>query len=172
MGTRGSAVTAVILLSILLFCWAFPVSADGVVRVGLKKSPLDQNSRLVARLADRVEGTALAARKYGYFEPGPAGRWDRVACYFYSAYKSSLSSTYQKNGTSAYIHYGTGSVAGFLSQDHVTVGDFTIKNQVFIEATMEPSITFMVGKFDGILGLGFKEISVGNVVPIWYTMLT
>lgn len=31
----------------------------------------------------------------------------------------------------------------------------------------EPSITFMVAKFDGILGLGFKEISVGNAVPIW-----
>lgn len=39
--------------------------------------------------------------------------------------------------------------------------------QVFIEATREPSVTFMVAKFDGILGLGFKEISVGNVPPLW-----
>ena len=39
--------------------------------------------------------------------------------------------------------------------------------QAFIEATKESSLTFLVAKFDGILGLGFQEISVGNVVPVW-----
>lgn len=40
--------------------------------------------------------------------------------------------------------------------------------QVFIEATREGSLTFVLAKFDGILGLGFQEISVGNAVPLWY----
>lgn len=26
----------------------------------------------------------------------------------------------------------------------------------------------MAAKFDGLLGLGFQEISVGKAVPIWY----
>ncbi|XP_010916100.1 aspartic proteinase oryzasin-1 [Elaeis guineensis] len=220
MGKRGCAV---LVFSILLFSLAFPVSADGVFRIGLKKKALDQNSRLAARLAVRKEAAAaLAARKYGFFEPGPVGPvgpgeegnvvalknymnaqyfgeiglgspaqnftvifdtgssnlwvpsskcYFSVACYFHSKYKSTLSSTYEKNGGSANIHYGTGSVSGFFSQDYVTVGELTIKNQVFIEATREPSITFMVAKFDGILGLGFKEISVGNVVPVWDNMV-
>lgn len=43
--------------------------------------------------------------------------------------------------------------------------------QPFIEATREPSITFMMAKFDGILGLGFKEISVGDAEPVWYVDL-
>ncbi|KAK1298886.1 Aspartic proteinase oryzasin-1 [Acorus calamus] len=94
-----------------------------------------------------------------------------VACYFHSKYKSALSKTYQKNGKSAEIHYGTGQISGFLSQDYVQVGDLVVKDQVFIEATREPSLTFLVAKFDGILGLGFQEISVDNVVPVWYNMV-
>jgi hypothetical protein len=40
--------------------------------------------------------------------------------------------------------------------------------QKFIETTQEASPTFIIGKFDGILGLGFPEISVGSAPPIWY----
>ncbi|KAI4378272.1 hypothetical protein MLD38_015772 [Melastoma candidum] len=94
-----------------------------------------------------------------------------VACYFHSKYKSSESSTYNKNGKAAEIHYGTGAISGFFSQDHVKVGDFVVRKQDFIEATREPSITFLAAKFDGILGLGFQEISVGDSVPVWYNMV-
>ncbi|XP_011006459.1 PREDICTED: cyprosin-like isoform X2 [Populus euphratica] len=94
-----------------------------------------------------------------------------LACYFHSKYKSSASTTYVKNGTSAAIQYGTGSISGFFSQDSVEVGDLVVKNQDFIEATKEPGVTFLASKFDGILGLGFQEISVGNAVPVWYNMV-
>ncbi|RAL49559.1 hypothetical protein DM860_012992 [Cuscuta australis] len=94
-----------------------------------------------------------------------------LSCFFHSKYKSILSSTYKKNGTAAAIQYGSGAISGFFSQDSVQVGDLVVKKQDFIEATREPSLTFLVGKFDGILGLGFQEISVGNAVPVWYNMM-
>ncbi|XP_033133760.1 aspartic proteinase A1 isoform X1 [Brassica rapa] len=94
-----------------------------------------------------------------------------IACLLHPKYKSSRSSTYEKNGKSAAIHYGTGAIAGFFSNDAVTVGDLVVKDQEFIEATKEPGLTFVVAKFDGILGLGFQEISVGNAAPVWYNML-
>lgn len=94
-----------------------------------------------------------------------------VACFFHAKYKSSQSATYKKNGKPAAIRYGTGSISGFFSYDNVKVGDLVVNNQEFIEATREPSITFLVAKFDGILGLGFQEISVGNATPVWYNMI-
>lgn len=47
-----------------------------------------------------------------------------------------------------------------------------IMHQVFMETTKEGSLTFVIAKFDGIMGLGFQEISVGNVVPVWYYLST
>ncbi|GMN44125.1 hypothetical protein TIFTF001_013305 [Ficus carica] len=94
-----------------------------------------------------------------------------LACYFHSRYKSSKSTTYTSIGKSCEINYGSGSISGFFSQDNVQVGDVVVKDQVFIEATREGSLSFLLAKFDGILGLGFQEISVGNVTPVWYNMV-
>ncbi|KAL8493824.1 hypothetical protein ACS0TY_024841 [Phlomoides rotata] len=58
-----------------------------------------------------------------------------------------------------------------FSEDNVKVGDLVVKDQEFIEATKEPSVTFLVARFDGILGLGFKEISVGKSTPVWEKMV-
>ncbi|KAM0040690.1 putative phytepsin [Helianthus debilis subsp. tardiflorus] len=67
----------------------------------------------------------------------------------------------------AAIDYGIGSISGYFSEDNIIVGGLVVENQ-FIEATRDIGMPFLEGKFDGILGLGFKETSVGNVVPIWY----
>ncbi|CAN6972380.1 unnamed protein product [Brassica rapa subsp. trilocularis] len=94
-----------------------------------------------------------------------------IACYFHSKYKARDSSTYKRNGKPASIRYGTGAISGYFSNDDVKVGGLVIKDQEFIEATSEPGITFLLAKFDGILGLGFKEIAVGNSTPVWYNMV-
>ncbi|KAG8635181.1 aspartic proteinase [Manihot esculenta] len=218
MGTSFKPVILSLFIASLLFTFTYSASNDGLVRIGLKKMKLDQNSQVVTRLESKnVEAYRASVRKYGLrdnladsgdpdivalknyldaqyygeidigtppqkftviFDTGSSNLWVpsskcflSVACYFHSRYKSSKSSTYRKNGKSAEIHYGTGAVSGFFSYDNVNVGDLVVKDQEFIEATSEPSVTFMVAKFDGILGLGFQEISVGNAVPVWYNMV-
>lgn len=37
----------------------------------------------------------------------------------------------------------------------------------FAKATKEARLTFLAPKFDGLLGLGLKEISVSHVTLIW-----
>jgi saccharopepsin len=91
-----------------------------------------------------------------------------IACFLHAKYDATASSTYKANGTAFAIRYGSGSLEGFVSQDTLTIGDLTITEQDFAEATKEPGLAFAFGKFDGILGLAYDTISVNHITPPFY----
>ena len=66
-----------------------------------------------------------------------------MACRSHSKYDSAKSSTFVKNHTDFAIRYGSGSLTGFVSQDAVTLGGVTVKDQLFAEAVKEPGIAFV-----------------------------
>lgn len=112
------------------------------------------------------------------FDTGSANLWIpgsecRITCFNHRTYDHSKSSTYQKNGSYFRIRYGAGNVAGYLSTDDVYLGDVQIPAVTFGEVTcaMGLGLAYAFGKFDGILGLGWPEISINGIKPIFTIMI-
>lgn len=101
----------------------------------------------------------------------PSKKCYSIACWTHSTYNSAKSSTYQANGKALSIQYGSGSMKGFLSQDSLSMAGVVVQNQTFGEATSLPGITFVAAKFDGILGMGFQNISQDDVVTPFQNMV-
>lgn len=101
----------------------------------------------------------------------PSTHCSSIACLLHHRYNSAASSTFAANGTEFAIRYGTGSLEGIISKDHVTIADLKIKGLDFGESVKEPGITFAMGRFDGILGLGYNTIAVKGVVPPFYKIV-
>ena len=93
-----------------------------------------------------------------------------LACLLHKRFDASRSSTYEGNGTEFYIRYGSGEVSGITGRDLLLVGGVQAEHQDFGEVLREPGISFMFGKFDGILGLGLDGIAVNGMVPPIYNM--
>ncbi|KAA3485166.1 aspartic proteinase-like isoform X1 [Gossypium australe] len=135
-------------------CWVLTASTDdGLVRVSLKKQPLDLKRLNAARIT-RV-GLESNVNDQG------AGV------------------VYLKNylDTQYYGEIGIGSPSQSFSvvfdtaSSNIWVPSSKCLFSEFIEITREAFLPFVVAKYDGILGLGFPEISVEQATPLWFSMM-
>ena len=101
----------------------------------------------------------------------PSSKCRSAICGQTQRYNSSRSSSYKANGTDFEIGYGADErgVAGFVSQDILTIGGLQIKGQDFAEVTAGSEIAFW--QFDGVLGLGFEVAAVNGMIPPIYHMI-
>lgn len=79
-------------------------------------------------------------------------------------YKHDKSSTYVANGTEFKILYGSGPVSGEFSEDTMHMGGFDVKGYTFAEVNVTKGLGpgYAIGKFDGICGMGYSQITVGG----------
>jgi len=80
-------------------------------------------------------------------------------------YDHAKSTSYVQNGTKFAIEYGSGPVAGEYSADTMSIGGVEIPGYTFAEADDVSGLgpAYSVGHFDGILGMGWDDISVDGV---------
>jgi len=80
-------------------------------------------------------------------------------------YQHGKSSSYAANGSTFHIQYGSGPVSGFYSKDTVTLGAVSIPGYTFAEVNDTKGLgpAYKIGKFDGICGMGWDDISVDHV---------
>ncbi|XP_028654929.1 cathepsin E-like [Erpetoichthys calabaricus] len=111
------------------------------------------------------------------FDTGSSNLWvpsslcTSHACEIHNRYLSTKSTSYQPDGRSFSIQYGTGSLTGILGIDKVTVQGISVSQQKFGESVSEPGSTFVDANFDGILGLGYPSIAVGGAPPVFDSMM-
>ncbi|XP_026471808.1 lysosomal aspartic protease-like [Ctenocephalides felis] len=93
-----------------------------------------------------------------------------VGCWNLNKYDSLASSTFQENGKEFSFGSGKEAITGFFSIESFYIGHINVKNQTFGEVTCLPW-HYLFSKADGVLGLAFSSLSIGNIMPIFYNMV-
>jgi len=114
------------------------------------------------------------------FDTGSSNLWvPKVNCkncgYWFinggkSKYDQSKSSSFKKDGSNFHIQYGSGDVEGYFSVDTVTLADdIVVSDQKFAEVENAGGlgVGYVMGKFDGILGLGFEGLALGQATTVF-----
>jgi len=141
------------------------------------EDPVDVHNYMDAQFYGPISVGTPAQNFNVIFDTGSSNLWvpskSCKNCGTKPKYDSAKSSTYAKNGSAFNIQYGSGPVAGFVSNDVATVGSLTVKNQDFAEITDVSGLgaAFKAGKFDGIMGLAFPSISVNHITPVFNNMV-
>lgn len=93
-----------------------------------------------------------------------------VSCQGMPLFDPSKSSTLKTEATSVTIRYGSGSVLGSLAQDTITMGGFTVPQQIWLTVT-QATAQIVSGSVSGIMGLAFSAIAATGATPFWQALV-
>ncbi|XP_063067532.1 nothepsin [Engraulis encrasicolus] len=112
------------------------------------------------------------------FDTGSADLWVpssycvSQACDNHAKFHAFKSSSYVHDGRPFGITYGSGRLLGIMARELLKVGSIELKNQEFGESVFEPGFSFVMAKFDGILGLAYPDLAEELGAPVFDNMMT
>ncbi|KAM7329908.1 hypothetical protein ACRRTK_011521 [Alexandromys fortis] len=89
------------------------------------------------------------------------------ACANHKVFNPLRSSTFLVSGRPVNVAYGSGEMSGFLAYDTVKIGDLMVVAQAFGLSLEEPGTFMEYAIFDGILGLGYPDLSFQGILPVF-----
>lgn len=109
------------------------------------------------------------------FDTGSANTWlpssncptNNTACQRHNRYKANKSLSHVKVGRNFSLAYGNGNVSGYLSQDTLRLAGVELPEFIFGETLSHYQPTFTSSTFDGIVGLGFRQIAWVDSTPFF-----
>jgi len=111
------------------------------------------------------------------FDTGSSNLWVAaqncsVSCGLHKRYNPASSRTFTPDGRKFQIDYVSGPVSGWVEKDVLAVGGLTY-NQTFaaVDDASGLGLAFLIGQFDGILGLAFSSISVDGIPPFFQDLV-
>ena len=94
------------------------------------------------------------------------------ACLSHSRFNSSSSSSFTPSSRPLRIRYGaTAEVTGLVGAEQLSMAGLTVRNQMFTLADRIEGTAMDLVHFDGVLGLGFRELSQLNLSTPFENML-
>ncbi|KAF9304965.1 Vacuolar protease A [Mortierella antarctica] len=102
----------------------------------------------------------------------PSSKCQEEGCLSHQRFVGASSSTYETTNPekSFEIEYGTGEVAGVISEDIITMGDVPSTSPVRFAESLTSSALFSRAVFDGVFGLAYQEMSSSGEIPPFLAM--
>lgn len=112
------------------------------------------------------------------FDTGSSNAWvigagcSTDTCDPHQKFHPSRSSTYRRMGDTFRLEYANGKCNGHLGSDTFSTGGLTVPGQTIGVIDELDGAIFKVSKYDGIVGLAYKNIALKGVTPFFDTVIS
>ncbi|XP_056445559.1 nothepsin [Gadus chalcogrammus] len=112
------------------------------------------------------------------FDTGSADLWVpstycvSQACDHHRQFRAFESASFSHDGRTFGINYGSGHLLGVMGRETLKVAGVRVVDQEFGESVYEPGSSFLLARFDGVLGMAYPQLAEVLGKPVFDNMMS